>query len=380
MKKLLALLLSGCLALSLVACGGGDSESQSDAGADGDGALKVLLVASQLGDKSFNDSANEGLEKAAADYGIDYSFREIGSEAEKVAPSLTDFSEEGYDIMVFNNLGFGSAAAWLESNAANYPDTLYLVYDEVDPDNVTTVDDDLDVKNVQYLKYRASQSDFIAGYLAAKLSESGSIGFVGGQEAPVIYDFLAGYVQGAQYANPNVKINVSYVGGYTDAAKGKDLGLTQIRGGADVIHAVAGSAGNGAIEAASEQGVLAIGVDSDQYTVFKEEGNPLADVVVTSSLKNVGESLYTVIGEVVDGTFEKTAERWFGAEEGCTGIAKTEKYDELVSEELRTEVEGIEAGLADGSIECKSYFDMSEDEWNDLLSTLNVSASEAEAE
>ena len=369
MKKLLALLLAGALMFGLVACGG-SGDNGGDADVEGDGALRVALVVSALGDKSFNDSAKEGLDKAVADYGISLTVKEIGSETEKVAPALIDLSEDGYDVMIFNNMGFGAGAEWVEANAANYPDTLYLVYDEVDPDNNYTVDDDLTVTNVQFLQYKASESDFLAGYLAAKLSETGIIGFVGGVQGPVIDDFLAGYIQGAKAADENVKIMYAYVGGYTDAPGGKNLGLTQINAGADVIHAVAGSSGNGALEAALEEGKIGIGVDSDQYTVFKNDGDPKAEIVVTSSLKNVGKSLYTVIGELVDGTFEKQSKRWFGSEQGCAGIAKNEKYEEMVSEELRAEMEEVEQKLADGDLVCVSYFDMDEATFNALLDSV----------
>lgn len=349
MKKLLALVLAGVMAFSLVACGGG-SEGGEEAGDD---KLDVILVCSQLGDKSFNDSADAGLKELVAEGIINYKALEFGTDNSKVNITLEEVAPE-YDIVICNNLGYGMGAAWLRENAATYPDTTFLVYDE--PTDLV-----LDTPNVQMIAYKANESDFLAGALAALISESGVIGFVGGMESPVIHDFLVGYVEGARYVNPDIKVNVSYIGSYTDAAKGKDLGKTAIDGGADVLHAVAGSAGNGYLEAAMEAGKLGIGVDSDQYEVFKTEKPDLANSIVTSSLKNVGLSLKVIIKEIADGTYEWSQCRWFGIPEDCAGIAENENYLKLVSAEDQATMADIKAKVADGTIVVSTAYGMDAD-------------------
>lgn len=355
MKKLLALVLAGVMALSLVACGG-DEETDGDKGGD---KLKVQLIVTNLGDKSFNDSANEGLLKAEKELGIEYKCVEFGMDYSKTEITMQEAAEDGYDVVISQNLGFGKATAWLKENAANYPETTFIVYDE--PVEVN------EHENVQFLCYKANESDFIAGALAAKLSTTGTIGFVGGMEAPVIHDFLVGYIQGAQYVNPDIKVNVSYVQNYTDPTKGKELGNAAITAGADVIHAVAGGAGNGALEAAMEKGKLGIGVDSDQYEFFKDNKAELANSIVTSSIKNVGQSIYMVLEDMINGEYVWRPQLWFGMPEGCCGIAENENYQKLVSEEIRGEIDEIKEKLVAGEIEVKSAYGMSAEEINALV-------------
>ncbi len=346
MKKLLALVLAGVMAFSLVACGGGSEGGDVDA----DEKLSVILVCSTLGDKSFNDSADAGLKELEAEGLIKYKALEFGTDNSKVNITLEEVAPE-YDIVICNNLGYGMGSAWLRENADTYPDTMFLVYDE--PTDLVE-----NKSNVQMIGYKANESDFLAGALAALISETDVIGFVGGMESPVIHDFLVGYVEGARYVNPDIKINVSYIGSYTDAAKGKDLGKAAIDAGADVLHAVAGSAGNGYLEAAMEAGKLGIGVDSDQYEVFKNEKPDLAKSIVTSSLKNVGLSLQVIIREIADGTYEWSQIRWFGIPESCAGIAENENYLALVSAEDQATLEDIKEKVANGEIVVSTAYGM----------------------
>jgi basic membrane protein A len=355
MKKLLALVLAGVMALSMVACGGGEAEGTTDEGAE---LLKVNLIVQNLGDKSFNDSADSGMKRLVAEGKIDYTCTEYGNDNSKVVITMEEAAED-YDVVICNNLGFGMATDWLRDNAANYPETTFIIYDEP---SVSLPD-----QNVQFLCYKANESDYVAGALAALVSETGVIGFVGGMESPVIHDFLVGYILGAQYVNPDIKVCVSYVGNYQDAAKAKDLGVQDINNGADVLHQVAGSAGNGYLEAAFEAGKYGLGVDADQYEAFKEAKPDLAKSIITSSLKDVGESLYVVVGSMVDGTYAWAEQIWFGMPEGCAGIAENENYLALVSAEDRATIDDIKAKMADGTIVVPTAYGMTADEINALV-------------
>lgn len=357
MKKLLALVLACAMTLSLVACGGGeDGEKES-----GD-KLRVQLIVSNLGDKSFNDSADRGLKKAAEDYDIEYKVVEFGTDNSKVEITLQEAAEDGYDVIVCNNLGFGKGADWFNANAESYPDTMFVMYDEP---NVI-----FEAENVQSICFRGNESDFLAGALAAKLSKTGTIGFVGGMEVPVIHDFLVGYIEGAKYVNPDIKVNVSYTQSWTDIAKGKELGNAAILAGADVIHAAAGSSGNGALEAAMEKGLLGIGVDSDQYEVFKKDNPEFANSIVTSSMKNVGEALYQLLGSVIDGTYVKEPQLWYGMDKGCAGIAENENYEKLVSEDIRAEMDEIKEKLANGEIKVSTAYGMEAETLKELVESV----------
>jgi len=356
MKRILALVLAGAMTLSMAAC------SSKDSGTKDDGAkkIKVNLVCTQLGDKSFNDSADTALKALAAEGKIEYTAREYGNDNSVVEQELLEASEAGYDVVCMNNLGFGKATAWLKENAAKYPNTWYFVYDE--PSEV------VDAANVILMAYRANESDFLAGVVAASESETGVIGFVGGMETPVIWDFLVGYVEGAQWANPDVKVLVAYTDSYTDAQKGNEIGTTMLGQNADVIHGVAGTAGNGALEAAAKAGKLCVGVDADQYVTLKDGKPEVAEKIITSALKEVGKSVTSLLAKVEDGSLTKSGDRvWFGGEGGFIGIAENENFDKLASDTTKALVEQAKAGLADGSIKVDSAYDLSTEEINALV-------------
>ncbi len=321
----------------------------------------VILVCSNLGDKSFNDSADAGLKRLKNKGLIDYKVYEYGWDNSKVPGILTNVAS-GYDIVVCSNLGYGMAAAWMRNNAASYPDTMFILYDE--PVDL------VDVPNVQTLAYKTNEADFMAGALAALVSETGVIGFVGGMESPVVRDYLVGYIQGAKYVNPDIKVDVTYIGSYTDAAKGKDLGVFAINKGADVLHAVAGTAGNGYIEAAREAGKLAISVDMDRYEVFKYDHPNLAKAIVTSSLKDIGKSLETVIQSRIDGSYRWSQCMWFGAAEGCVGIVENENYLKLVSADDQAALAKIKSRLANGEITVSTAYGMDSATLNALINSV----------
>ncbi len=362
MKKLLSLILAGAMCLSLVACSSDEAETTTTTEGE-EAPLRVALIVSTLGDKSFNDSANEGLERGKEELGYEYKVFEIGVDAAKAQPSLVEVSEEGYDVIACNNLGFGQGAEWLEANAASYPDTTYLFYD--DP-TVT-----FEHSNIISINFRANESDFLAGALAASMSETGVLGFIGGQDNQVIGDFLVGYIQGAQYINPEVKMVVSYTENWQDAPKGKELGLSAIDAGADVIHPVAGGAGTGAIEAASENDLFVIGVDADQYEAFKTAQPELAENIITSSIKTVGDALYDQVTKIIDGTaVGGNTAHWYGINEGAAGIVKNENYLAKVPAEVQTTIDELEAKVISGEIEVKSYFDMTTEEYEAMKASV----------
>ena len=348
MKKLLALVLAGVMAFSLVACGGGSEGGDGDA----DAKLKVNLLCTSLGDKSFNDSADAGLKRMANAGLIDYTPTEYGQDNLKV-PSYMEEAAEDYDVVVCNNLGFGEATKWLKDNAAKYPETTFIIYDE-------PTEKMPEAKNVQMLAYKANESDFIAGALAGLMSKTGVIGFLGGVQSPVISVFLVGYIEGDKYFNEDIRVIVSYVGNYTDTTTAANLAKTAINDGADVLHAVAGGAGNGYLSEAQVNGKLGIGVDSDQYESFKEAQPDLAKSIVTSSLKDVGASLEVVIGDMLDGTYEWSECLWFGMAENCAGIAENENYKALVSADIDAQIQDIKAKLADGTITVSTAYGMDE--------------------
>ncbi|HXS81161.1 MAG TPA: BMP family ABC transporter substrate-binding protein, partial [Methylomirabilota bacterium] len=196
------------------------------------------------------------------------------------------------------------------------------------------------------LKFREEEGSFLVGALAALLSKTGKIGFVGGMEIPLIKKFQAGYVAGARAANPNVQVLIKYAGttgaAFKDPTKGKELALAEYHGGADIIFHASGSTGLGVFEAGRELKKLAIGVDSDQY-------DEAPGVVLTSMVKRVDTAVFDTIKEVKDGQW-RSGVRDFGlAENGVTWV-----YDDrnkaLIPDAVKAKVDSLEKLIVAGTI------------------------------
>lgn len=354
MKKFSTLLLVFFLILGLVACGGDKEPTTGGTGEAVEASdVSVALLVGNLGDMSFNDSANEGLEQAAKDLGIEPKVIEFGNDPNAYEPNVIDAAEQGYDII----MGSATLQTAIESVADDYPESTFILFDsEADWEAG-------DFKNVYCITYKANEASFLGGYVAAAISETGTLGFLGGVDQPIINDFLLGYIEGAQQFNPDVKVITTYAGSYTDPSKGKELTIGMINQGADISFNVAGGTGVGLIEAASETGTKVLGVDSDQALMYKEQGqDKLAEVIPTSVLKNVGYSLYRAIDLYVKGELQLGTTDNLGIEEGGVGLADNEYYQEMVPEEVRTAVKDLEQKVIDGEVTISSAIGMTTDE------------------
>lgn len=209
--------------------------------------LKVVnLINGVLGDKSFFDSADRGVQKAAKEFGLEVKTIEAGVDPAKWQPALEDAAaNEQYDIMI---LGTYQMSEFLEKVAPKYADKKFIIYD------VSVVYDKCSNKcaNVYSVTYLQNEGSYLAGLYAGLMSKSKVIGTIGGQDIPVINDFIAGYKQGAKAAGVD-KVLVQYAGGWNDPAKGKELALAMYQQGADVVFQVAGGTGVGVFQAAQEQ-------------------------------------------------------------------------------------------------------------------------------
>ena len=248
----------GLLALlGLTACGGGSGGDGGGGEAAPEFRVGLVFDVGGKGDKSFNDSAYEGLMRAAADLPIKVSDFEPGQGADREV-GLRKLAARGYDVVI--GVGFLFTDA-IRAVAADFPDVRFVL-----------VDGHLDgLPNVASLVFREQEGSFLVGALAALKSETGTIGFVGGMDVPLIHKFEAGYKAGANHVRPGVRILVGYAGvrpeAFADPVRGKEIALSQIEQGADVVFHAAGVTGLGVIEGARERGKLAIGVDSNQNGV-----------------------------------------------------------------------------------------------------------------
>lgn len=368
MKKILALLLALVMLLGLVACAsstGADepaadpAESTTNAPAESTDAPAeegkvynvVYIVNGNLGDKSFFDSAQSGIDQLIDDGRITCTTIELGGTDED-QPSwlstLYDVSESGeYDLVI---CGTFQMPDYLKEVATAYPDQKYFIFD----DNTYVGDND----NVVNVTYRQNDMGYLVGVYAAcmtadtslpNINEDAVVGFVGGVDSPVINDFLVGFIEGAQSVNPDIKIDTRYTNDYVDTAIAKEYGLSMINDNkCDIIWGVAGNAGNGAAEAALDTGkAWFIGVDSDQELTLSPD---LAALTLTSGLKNIGNSIIWFFDEWDAGRTYWGTEVTLGISEGGVGIVTDKNYATYASDETKAAVAAAEEGILNGTI------------------------------
>ena len=365
LKKLVSVALAGAMALSLTACGGGETAATTaakeeakateapaaNAGAEID--KTICHVVGNLGDKSFSDSAESGM-AVLREQGWDAKTIEVGdaSKSDKWEDMILDCIDEGYHYVV----GGSTFADAIKNVAAEYPDHQFIIYDD-------KVDDSQIPENMAYIFYAQNEGSYMVGQMAAGLSESGVIAVNVGMDNPVIADFVTGFVQGATDYNPDIKVVKATVGSWTEPAKMKELCLSQARDQkADVFYQVAGASGAGLFEACKELGTWAIGVDSDQYAYYKESQNPeLADQIVTSMLKEVGNSLVSFFGKIEAGedVWKKTTV--LGLAEKSVGYVDNEFFQANVAEEIRNKMAESNEKILAGELDVKSYYDFKDE-------------------
>ena len=350
MKKLAAVLLA--LMMFLVACGGQPAES-GEANASGEANGKVLkvcnLVNGNLGDKSFFDSAERGLKELEEAGRIELKTIEMGAtdaDKPKWEQTLNEVSESGeYDVIV---LGTYQMPEFLKPAAEANPDQKYVIYDG----------EHVGLPNVATLNFKQNDLGYVIGTIAGamtkltdveRINDKNVIGFVGGEDGPVINDFLYGYILGAQAVNPDIKVDTRYINNFYDTAVAKELALSMINDkGADIIWGVAGLAGNGGVEACQETGkAWFLGVDSDQELTLPAE---LAAVTLTSGLKSIDKALVWFFDELDKGNELFGQETILGAAEGGIGIIEDKNYEKFVPEEVRKAVEKAIEDITSGAV------------------------------
>lgn len=318
--------------------------------------LKVVLyINGTLGDKSFFDSANRGIEMAIKDFGIEGKTIEGGYDPARWEPDIEQLCQGDWDIII---AGTWQLQEYLEKLAPKYPDKKFFTYD-------TSVDYSKgNLGNVYSILYKQNEASFLVGALAALITTSNMplanpqkiVGFLGGMDIPVINDFKVGYIQGVHYIDPEIQVLVSYAGSFSDPAKGKELVLAQYNQGADIAFNVAGETGLGLLDAAKEMKKYAIGVDSDQYLMFKDSDPEKASYIVTSMMKNVDKSIYRAIKLHLEGKLPYGQAEALGIKEGGVGVADNENYKKLVPEEFRNKIKELENKILNGEIVVETVF------------------------
>lgn len=325
MKKYIALFL--CFAL--VAClfaGCGDTAAQGGK----ESLTLALVVAGTFGDRSFYDSSNEGATRLEAE-GV--TVKRIECRNNGHTEQIRNAADAA-DIVVLVGWEFFDVSIV----APEYPDVKFIWID-----NAT----DEPIANVLNITYAQNEGSFLAGYVAAKMSQTGVIGAMGGQDDATINDFIVGYKQGALYANPEVAVEVIYSNSYDDPAIGKECALALHEKGADVIFQIASKCGDGVFEAAQEEGFYAIGVDSDQKYIAPE-------TIICSMCKEVGDSIYFAVKDYMEKGegCELFGTTWTAnMASGYIGLAYGEEgATQQIPDELKAEVEELAKKIVSGEI------------------------------
>ncbi len=328
----------------------------------GTAALKVVcLLNGNLGDKSFFDSANKGMEQIKNEMGCETKVVEMGFDNTKWEPALLEASEQDWDIII---VGTWQMQELVQTIAPQFPDKHYVLFD-------SAVDYSKgDVNNVYSITYKQNDGAYLAGIVAAGFTSSGAgttneqkvISAVCGMDIPVINDFLVGYIQGATDTDPDVKVMSAYVGDFNDTAKAKEMAISQFNMNSDVGFNVAAQAGLGLIDAAKEKKVYAIGVDADQSATFAGVDPDKEAAIITSVLKNIDVSLVRTIKKHLDGSLKYGSSEVLGITEDAVGIAKNDVYMKTVPADVQKKVEDAEAKIKSGEIKVKSAFDMTTEE------------------
>ncbi len=334
MKKNLIYLIVFLLVL-FFSCGGKKTNEQNK-----NAPMKVGLVfdVGGRGDKSFNDAAYRGLEKARNELGIEYEYIEPGPGAEREA-ALRQFASRD-DISIIFGIGFIFTDE-ITKIAQEFPDKKFACVDYTITPNKTIP------SNLIALEFKEEEGSFLVGAVAGLTTKTNVVGFVGGMESPLIKKFEKSYEAGVKYVNPKCKVLIGYAGVTGDAfknpGKGKELALGQYSQGADIIYHASGVTGLGVFEAARETNKLAIGVDSDQY----EEA---PGYILTSMIKIVDESVFECIKQAKDGTFKGGRIETFGLKSNGVDYIYNDNNKNLITEPVHQKVEEIRQKIIDGQI------------------------------
>jgi basic membrane protein A len=310
------------------------SGTTSTAAAPAKKSIKVGLVTDigGLNDRSFNSLANQGLETAKSELGIQGRVLTSKSNADYI-PNLSTLAQQKYDLVI--GVGFLMADA-VDTVSKKFPDTKFAIID-VDATGLKGKP-----TNVEGLLFKEQQSGYLAGYLAglyAKDNNITTISSVGGQKIPPVDHYIAGYQAGAKAADPSIKTLNAYSQDFVDQAKCKEIALSQIARGSGVVFQVAGQCGLGALDAAKEKGKQGIGVDADQAY--------LGAHVLTSAIKKVDVAVLDTIKQVQDDKFAGGTNTTFEVKNEGSGLGKIS----ATGAKYQSQIDDVTAKLADGSVE-----------------------------
>lgn len=329
-STLVTLVIMVMAAMILPACGASSTAAACKAG--------LVTDVGKINDGTFNQYAYDGLKKAETDLGIGIKYIETQAQTD-YSKNIQSLVDQNCEIIVAVGFMMGDAIA---EASGKYPDTKFAIVDyRYDPA----------LPNVRGLVFAEDQAGYMAGALAASMTQSGTIAAVGGVEIPPVQKFLKGYEAGAKSINADIAVKAVYIDSFVDRARGAEAAMSFIAEGADVIFGAGGQTGSGGIQAAAESGAYVIGVDQDEFvTTFQGGSAPGADKIISSAMKRVDQAVFLTIKDVVDGNFTNGV-AVYDASNGGIGLASYNQADGAIPAEVKAKMDEILKGLADGSIQ-----------------------------
>jgi basic membrane protein A len=360
------------LALLLAAgCGQKKADSAAGGAAPADRAFKVVyLVNGSLGDKGFYDSAASGIRRIASELGCETNIIEMGRNEASYEGYFLDESEKDWDLIIS---GTWSVSELTHEIAAQFPDKNYLFFDgEVDFSKVPS-------RNIMGVTYKSNETGFMAGCLAARVLVSGApkiepgrkiLGFVGSMDVPNINDFLIGYMEGIKYIDPEIKLLTSYVGSFEDVPKCLEMTTQLYNQGAQIVYAPTSQSMLGAVTASSNKDKYLIACDTDIWEIMEGTDANIVRNVLSSSLKNIGDSLLVAVRDYRSGVKKMGENYVMGIETGAVGLADNDNYRAVVAAEVRDEMTRIAGRIAAGEVRVGTSFGMETSEVANLRNAM----------
>ncbi len=349
--------LAAVLALAVVAaaCGEDDDDTAAAGGDGGDFLACQVTDTGGVDDKSFNQTAFKGLEDAAGELGFEPDYLESQTEAD-FAPNIQALMDQDCDLIVTVGFLLGDATA---SAAEDNPDQLFAIVDNDLFD--TEAEEDRNYDNVAELVFSTDQAAFLAGYVAAAMTETGTVGTYGGINLPTVNIFMKGFQLGIEQYNADNGTDVKligwdnanpdgglFTGDFEDEAKGRATTQSLLDQGADIIMPVAGPVGQGSIAAIEASGSDAklIWVDTDGCVSLEDS----CDLFLTSVMKNMDVAVHDVAVAAAEGDFEGGTNQGTLENDGV-GIAPFHEFDDAVPQEVKDRLEELRQGIIDGEIQ-----------------------------
>lgn len=318
----------------------------------------VYLLNGTLGSQGFSDNAASGVYRLRDELGCAIKVVEMGNNQTSYDSYFLDESEKDWDLIIGATFTLRDL---VEQMAVAYPEQNYLYIDgEINFTNVTT-------NNVIGITYQSNETGFMAGALAALMLDSNDgkidpakriLGFVGSADTPNINDFLIGYIEGIKLIDPGIKLFTSYVGSFEDVPKCMEMTTQLYNQGAQIVYGPTSGSILGAVQAAASKEKYFIACDNDIWSMIQANDPEMVRNVISSSMKNVGDSIFNAVTGYQQGTYQMGKNYILGIKDGAVGLAKNDNYTKLVPADIRLKLDAIADQITNGSIKVNTAFGM----------------------